>query len=304
MEEIYDPDIECIERNSSRYPKRLREQKGMPGKLYVRGVLPRDDLPTAAVVGARRCSTYGSRQAFFFAKELSRAGVQVISGLALGIDGRAHSGALEGGTATFAVLGSGVDVCYPRQHQDLYRQVWQSGGLISEQPPGTRPLGCYFPARNRIISALSDVVLVIEAREKSGSLITVDFALEQGKTVYALPGPVDSSLSLGCHRLLEQGAGVAWSVQTVLSEWGLVEKQKERSPKKSHLRLARDLDLVYSCLDLRPKSLQEIIEETRFPAKKVLNSLTELELEGLVGRIGQKFYQTGGDPQAGFAQKR
>ncbi len=197
MEEIYDSDIECIERSSPRYPRRLQNYAGMPRKLYVCGDLPRDDQPTVAIVGARMCSTYGSRQAFYFGRELSKAGVQVISGLALGIDGRAHSGALEGGTATFAVLGSGVDVCYPRQHRDLYRQVWQSGGLISEQPPGTRPLGCYFPARNRIISALADVVLVVEAKEKSGSLITVDFALEQGKTVYAVPGPVDSKLKSG-----------------------------------------------------------------------------------------------------------
>ncbi len=291
MEEIYHTDIECIDKSSSRYPKRLRNYKGMPKRLYVRGNLPRDDCPTVAVVGARRCSTYGSRQAYYYAKELSRAGIQVISGLALGVDGRAHSGALEGGTATYAVLGCGVDICSPRQHYDLYRQVWQSGGLISEQPPGTRPLGCYFPARNRIISALADVILVVEAREKSGALITVDFALEQGKTVYALPGPVDSSLSVGCHRLLEKGAGVAWSVQTLLGEWGLEGSTEETSAKKRHLRLASDLNLVYSCLDLQPKSPHEIIEMTHFSAKKVINSLTELELEGFVGRIGQKFYQ-------------
>ena len=290
MEEIYCGDIECIERDNPRYPGRLRQLTGMPKRLFVRGNLPRDEQPSVAVVGARMCSAYGSRQAFLFSRELSRAGVQVISGLAMGVDGQAHSGALEGGTSTFGVLGCGVDVCYPRQHWSLYRQVWQSGGLISEQPPGRKPLGRYFPARNRIISGLADVVLVVEAREKSGSLITVDFALEQGKSVYALPGPVDSQLSLGCHRLLEQGAGIAWSVQTLLEEWGLHEKRESALSEKGQLRLARDLDLVYSGLDLQPKSLQDIVKITHFSASNAVKCLTELELEGLVERIGHNFY--------------
>lgn len=290
MEEIYHSDIECIERGSAKYPVRLKNQKGMPPRLYLRGRLPRDDRPTAAIVGARMCSPYGRRQAFRFGKALSQAGVQVISGLAAGVDGQAHMGALEGGTPTFGILGCGVDICYPRQHENLYLQVRQSGGLISEQPPGTRPLGCYFPARNRIISAFADVVLVIEAKERSGSLITVDFALEQGKTVYALPGSVESSLSLGCHQLLEQGAGVAWSVQAVLKEWNLQEKMDGTLIKKSHLRLARDLNLVYSGLDLQPKNLHEIAQITNFPVKKTLNCLTELELEGLAERVGQNYF--------------
>lgn len=290
MEEIYHSDIECIERGSAKYPVRLKNQKGMPPRLYLRGRLPRDDRPTAAIVGARMCSPYGRRQAFRFGKALSQAGVQVISGLAAGVDGQAHMGALEGGTPTFGILGCGVDICYPRQHENLYLQVSQSGGLISEQPPGTRPLGCYFPARNRIISAFADVVLVIEAKERSGSLITVDFALEQGKTVYALPGSVESSLSLGCHQLLEQGAGVAWSVQAVLKEWNLQEKMDGTLIKKSHLRLARDLNLVYSGLDLQPKNLHEIAQITNFPVKKTLNCLTELELEGLAERVGQNYF--------------
>ena len=290
MEEIYYLDIECIERGSEKYPRRLRQLRGMPKKLYVRGELPRDDRPTIAIVGARACSAYGRRQAFLYAQEMSRAGVQVISGLAAGIDGRAHSGALEGGTPTFAVLGSGVDICYPKQHDSLYRQVWQSGGLISEKKPGTMPLGCYFPARNRIISGLADVVLVIEAREKSGSLITVDFAMEQGKSVYALPGPVDSSLSRGCHQLLEQGAGVAGFTQKILEEWGIQRETREDSAKKNSVRLARDLNLVYSGLDLQPKNLHEIVEYTHFSVTKTINCLTELELEGLVERIGHNFF--------------
>lgn len=151
-------------------------------------------------------------------------------------------------------------------------------------------MGRYFPARNRIISGLADVVLVVEAREKSGSLITVDFALEQGKSVYALPGPVDSQLSLGCHRLLEQGAGIAWSVQTLLEEWGLHEKREGALSEKGQLRLARDLDLVYSGLDLQPKSLQDIVKITHFSASNAVKCLTELELEGLVERIGHNFY--------------
>ena len=134
------------------------------------------------------------------------------------------------------------------------------------------------------------MVLVIEAREKSGSLITVDFALEQGKSVYALPGPVDSSLSRGCHQLLEQGAGVAGSPQKILEEWGIQRETREDSAKKNSVRLARDLNLVYSGLDLQPKNLHEIVEYTHFSVTKTINCLTELELEGLVERIGHNFF--------------
>src|SRR5699024_4473676 len=162
---------------------------------------------------------YGRIQAFRYARVLSEAGVQIISGLAWGIDSEGHKGALEGGTSTFAVLGNGVDICYPAGNRGLYQRILrQGGGICSEYPPGVRPRKYSVPARNRIISGLADLVLVVEAKEKSGSLITAQWALEQGKAVFALPGPVNEELSMGCHRLIYDGAGIAFSPEILLEE--------------------------------------------------------------------------------------
>ena len=173
-------------------------------------------------MGARSCTPYGEKYALEYGKKLAECGIQVISGLARGVDGIGQRGALLGGGKTFAVLGSGVDVCYPKNHMGLYLDILeQEGGILSELPPGTPPLPQHFPRRNRIISALSDIVLVMEARERSGSLITADLALEQGKDVYALPGPVNSSLSQGCNRLIFQGAGILLSRKICWMRWAL-----------------------------------------------------------------------------------
>ena len=194
-------------KNHPGYPEKLKVLESPPAGLYVLGKLPDPDRKTAAIVGARSCSVYGRRQARFFARALSARGIQIVSGLASGIDRAAHEGALEGGTQTFAVLGCGADVCYPRENFGIYRQIAQGGGgILSEFEPGSRPLGWHFPRRNRIISGLADLVLVVEARARSGALITADCALEQGKTVYAVPGRLEDPLSEGCNRLIFQGA--------------------------------------------------------------------------------------------------
>ena len=184
--------IRCIEKSDSEYPQIMKQYPSMPAKLYVKGRLPDPKRRTVAVIGARMCSPYGRMQAFRYAKALSVAGVQIISGMALGIDSEGHKGALEGKMPTFAVLGSGVDVCYPKSNRKLYERIlWENGGIISECPLGSGPVSWHFPARNRIISALSDAVLVVEAKENSGSLITAGFALEQGKTA---PGAGGSNI--------------------------------------------------------------------------------------------------------------
>ena len=194
---------------SGDYPQRLLELADFPYAIYAKGKLPDLVSRKAAIVGSRRCTPYGEKYAVEFGKVLAEYGIEIISGLARGVDGMGQRGALMGGGKTFAVLGSGPDVCYPREHIGLYMDILeQGGGILSEYPPGTPPLSWHFPARNRIISGLSDVVLVMEAGEKSGSLITVDMALEQGRDVYALPGPVNSTLSDGCNRLIRQGAGI------------------------------------------------------------------------------------------------
>ena len=200
------------------FPDRLRELKGMPKKIYYIGTLPQEG-PAVAIVGARACTSYGSAKARELGAFLAKHGVAVISGMADGIDGYAHEGALCGGGKTFAVLGCGADICYPRTNRGLREAIIKSGGgILTEYPPGRKPLPQQFPARNRIISALSDIVIVVEARKKSGSLITADFALEQGKTVLAFPGRIGDRLSEGTNALIGQGAGIVSSYETVLWE--------------------------------------------------------------------------------------
>lgn len=290
MEGTDNREICCIGRNSPAYPNKLKYYSDMPEKIYVKGQLPKETLPAIAIVGARMCSPYGRIQAFRYAKCLSEAGVQVISGMAYGIDSEGHRGAMEGGMPTYAVLGNGVDICYPARNQALYgRILHKDGGILSEYPPGIKARTYFFPARNRIISALADVVLVVEAKEKSGSLITAQYALEQGKPVYAVPGAVSEALSRGCHKLIYDGAGIAYTPEVLLSEWGISVKNQKKSFEKNKLGLASDLKLLYSCLDLRPKSLDDLIRRTGLPPEKISSLLLELELMGLARERGRQY---------------
>ena len=291
MEEKPEERIRQISSKSVEYPQKLNNYPKMPEILFAKGNLPDAKKPTAAIVGARACSPYGRIQAFRYAKILSSAGVQIISGMAYGIDAEAHKGALEGGTPTYAVLAGGVDICYPSGNRPLYARILrENGGILSEQPPGMRARNYFFPARNRIISGLADLVLIVEAREKSGSLITAQWALDQGKIVYAVPGPVNEVLSMGCHKLIYDGAGIAYSPEILLRELGLNCENKVKSPEKNDLGLASDLKLVYSCLDLRPKSTDFLIQKTGLPPEKIGSLLLELKLSGLVREIGRHYY--------------
>ena len=221
--------IHYIRRNSDYFPLRFEGLSDVPQGLYCIGSLPDDNIPSVAVVGARSCSSYGRKTAFALGKFLAEHGVQVISGMAMGIDSSAQEGALAAGGKTFAVLGCGVDICYPRTSYAVYDALAVRGGIIAEVEPGTKPLAYNFPRRNRIISALSDIVIVVEAREKSGSLITVDCALEQGRTVYAVPGRLGDRLSDGCNYLIAQGAGILWSFEAVMEELdGMAALRKPR----------------------------------------------------------------------------
>lgn len=278
------------------FPEALKRIAACPTELFVKGELPDILRPSVAIVGARMCSEYGKAQAYRFGAQLAAHGVQIISGLAKGVDAFAHEGALSvSGGRTFGILGCGIDLVYPVQNRYLYDKVMRRGGLISEYKPGTPPLGFHFPMRNRIIAGFADLVLVIEARERSGSLITVDYALEQGKAVYALPGRVDEAMSAGCNRLISQGAGIACSPDDLLKELQIEKNRHEKEGNKINFGLATNLELVYSCLDFSPKSLQAIQEETGIPALKLRGQLLELELLGCVREIMKDFFVKTGE---------
>ena len=210
--------IFLVAEGERQYPARLKRISDPPYVLYCAGQLPQEEKKAVALIGARDCTEYGRYMAGQFSAAFARAGVQVISGMARGIDGIGQTAALKEGGYSFGVLGCGVDICYPRENQELYEMLLASGGVCSEYLPGTGPRGILFPPRNRIISGLSDAVLVVEAREKSGTLITVDMALEQGREVYALPGRATDPLSGGCNSLIRQGAGLVSSPEEVLEE--------------------------------------------------------------------------------------
>ena len=219
--ELQKNNIRFIPFGSQEFPKKLLEIPDAPYALYVKGKLPDSQVPSVAIIGARLCSEYGRYMARVFGQELGAMGFQVISGMAMGIDGIAEKAAFQSGGTSFSVLGCGVDICYPTENTDLYEMCAQRGGLISEYPPGTVPRAPLFPPRNRIISGLADAVLVIEARAKSGTLITVDMALEQGREVYVLPGRVTDRLSDGCNSLLKQGALIATCAADIAEDWTL-----------------------------------------------------------------------------------
>lgn len=278
-------------RGQKGYPRRLMAYPDMPSGLYVRGNLPEDEKPGVAIVGARTCTPYGRAQAAYFAQVLSQNGVAIISGLAYGIDAAAQEGALKGCGKTYAVLGCGTDVCYPKQHAALRQSILQDGGgVISEYPAGSPPLSWHFPIRNRIISALSDLVLIIEAKEKSGSLITADYALEQGKTVFAVPGRISDPNSYGCNRLIAQGASLALSPEDLLEELG-ISKQKSKKKENKLPSYGGDTKKVLDALDSDRQSLSELARKTGLAIGTLSGILLALQIDGAAKEGPQGYYQ-------------
>ncbi|MEY8351867.1 DNA-processing protein DprA [Lachnospiraceae bacterium 54-53] len=282
--------IRFVTPHDEEYPKRLLSIYGYPMGIFYRGKLPDDGRPAAAVIGARNCTNYGKQMASSMAGELSGAGVQIISGLAWGIDGAGHRGALEAGGDTYGVLGCGINICYPRENYGLYERLTQCGGILTEFMPDEPPRPCNFPMRNRIISGLSDVILVMEAREKSGSLITASLGLEQGKEIFALPGRVNDPLSVGCNRLIREGAGVLLSPDDVLEYFRLQNGKILRVHEKNKNGLAKKEKMVYSCLDLQPKNLEEIISLSGLSVSDCMSTLLELEIKGRIVQTSHQYY--------------
>ena len=219
-EKLSQSGIRFVTIEDEEYPVLLKEVADRPIGLFVKGNLPKSDFPKIAIVGARACSSYGKECAEEIARELSAAGAQIVSGMAYGIDCCSQKAALEAGSS-YAVLGGGVDICYPRENIGLYEKLIRQGGVISEMRPKTRSIPVLFPRRNRIISGICDAVIIIEARKKSGSLITAEFAGEQGRSVYAVPGSIFSDLSEGCHELIRNGAVLLSSPQEILADFKL-----------------------------------------------------------------------------------
>ena len=273
------------------FPKRLKEISDPPLVLYRIGKLPEPEKKMTAIVGARACSSYGKEMAEYFARGLAKEGIGIVSGMARGADGIAQRAALSAGGYSVAVLGCGVDICYPEENRPLYEKLKESGCILSEYPPGTLPHSRLFPPRNRIISALADAVIIIEAREKSGSLITADFALEQGKEVFALPGRANDPLSGGCNRLIQGGANMLLSPSDVLEFLGMKYERKLTIHKFSQNRLAKNENLVYASVDSRPRHLEEVAALSGLSVTECMEALLKLELAGLVFGTGNQYYK-------------
>lgn len=264
------------------YPPFLKEIFDPPVAFFYRGQLPEEDALLLAMVGSRRFSRYGEQVTLDFAEKLAASGVIVVSGAARGIDTCAHMGALKAGR-TIAVLGCGVDVAYPSENRSLLQQIAEHGAVISEYEPGTQPLPAFFPARNRIISGLSRGTVVVEAARRSGSLITAELAINEGRDVFAVPGSIFSDTSQGCHHLIQQGAKLVTSVSDILMEYGKSEGKRKKARKEP--QLSPEEAAVYSVLSYgHPLSVDEIIYSLKGngDASSVAFLLLQMELKGLV----------------------
>ncbi len=282
--------IRLVTWQEEEYPEKLKEIYNPPYGLFYRGKLPDERQKAVGVVGARMCSSYGKIMAEKIGQGLAKAGVAVISGMASGVDGAAQSGALLSGGYSCGVLGCGIDVCYPAENRKLYDSLIHAGGILSEYAPHTKPHAVYFPQRNRMISSLSDCILVVEAKKRSGSLITVDFALEQGKDIYAVPGRVCDDLSYGTNCLIRQGAGIFLNVEDFLKEMHIFTKTGENSSLKQKNHLENLERLVYSCLDLSPRNIEELLKETGMSLGALMENLETLQEKGCVSEIYRNYY--------------
>ena len=329
LEECARKDIFLLTAQDALYPQRLKNIYDPPLLLYGRGSMPLfDEEAAVAVVGTRSCSPYGIRTAERFGFEMSKQGGLVVSGLARGIDAASQLGALRAGGLTAAVLGCGVDVVYPPENDRLYEDVAASGVLLSEYPPGADPFGWHFPARNRILSGLCLATLVVEAPEKSGALITAATALEQGRDVFAIPGPLDAEGSVGCNRLIRDGAGLATESWDILREYQSRYPHKLHPdgeklpplPKKSEIfyperskkpkvassglpiinvrrnaeGLTDDQIKVLRILDdKKPMLTDDIALRANVPVRRILSAVTMLEIDGYTRQEGlRKFVRT------------
>lgn len=329
LERLIKSGISFIHKDSSGYPVRLKDIPDMPHALYLKGAACREsacthifDMPSAAVVGSRKCSKYGYETAYRIGYSLAQYGIAVVSGMAKGIDSAALRGCVDAGGLPVAVLGCGADVCYPPDNINLYTDICRKGVVMSEYPPGTAPLPGLFPERNRIISGLADVLIVVEAGVKSGTFITVDMALEQGKEVYAVPGRITDEQSTGCNNLIAQGAHVFLNLDDVVY---YIAKENLNNISVCNMKnnLKNDLDSntgeenittlydsfeqtetaehcmdrtvmnekkVYSAVGILPKHIDMIAQETGLGIEEVMGIVCRLEQKKLIKHIDNNYF--------------
>ena len=291
-----DSGIKVSFREDNDYPEALKFYDDMPYRIFYKGRLPDNNAPAISLVGARACTPYGKAVSLKISETFGAEGWYIISGMATGVDAFAHEGALKAGGFTCAVLGCGVDICYPSVNSTLYNKIIESGCVMSEFEPGQAPIREHFPVRNRIIAALSDAVIVVEARKKSGSLITADIALEQGKEVFVVPGRITDPLSMGCIGLLNEGANALTDLND-LRECSSVKRKIKTESRKKNNRFdekentieSKDLSLL-ACLDFTPKSLERLIDETAISKEEAYVIVTRLKLEGKIEEVANNMF--------------
>lgn len=272
----------------SDFPGRLRNIPDIPRAIYLLGRLPEEEEVTVGIIGARDGTGYGKAIARRLAGELSHYGIGIVSGMAYGIDTAAHEGALSAGGKTYAVLGSGADICYPAANRTIYEKIKERGGIISEYAPGSPPLPHHFVERNRLLAGLSDVLIVIEAKERSGTFITVDRALEQGKQVFAVPGRITDPLSKGCNKLLQEGASLCLSTADILRCFSIEEKEAESIRVQ---KLPKEERAIYQALGEEGKELNALVRELKIPINKLYALLLNMEISGYCEAFGSTYHR-------------
>ena len=327
LEKIKNDGVKFVYCTHPEFPKKLKNIPDRPFSLYVKGRLPDEELPAVGIVGARNCTGYGKETAVEYSGYFAKNKVQVISGMAEGIDTCAAVGAIKNGGATFAVLGTGIDIIYPYKNIELYFKIPENGGIISEYPPGTKGIAWHFPHRNRLISALSDRLLIIEAGKRSGTLTTARHALNQGVDIYALPGRINDPLSAGCNMLISEGCGIllnaGYIVEQLYSKNNYAKKapsvsaalkqnsmssagcksdelfeaskaSKASKTSKGDTDLGNDEDTplikVQKCLNYEPQSIQKIAKKAGLSIQETANALTELEIMGYAEETAKDYY--------------
>ncbi len=293
MKQMEKSGVRAVFIDEDEYPSLLKQIRRPPLFLRVAGKIPEASERTIAVVGTRRSSSYGRRACEYFAAEISSRGFAVASGLAYGIDTVAHKTAMKNGGKTIAVLGSGCDVIYPAENRRLAEEIRENGAILSEWPMGTPPAKKNFPVRNRIISGISCGVLVVEAPQRSGALITAGYAAEQGREVWAVCGDIFASSFRGCHALIKDGAKLCETIEDIMTELkfaGFEELEEKKKIKTEKVKLSDEEKKIYKVIEWQPVSLDEIRSQTKFEMGKIFRLLTNLEINGFIENApGGKF---------------